>query len=56
MQIIEHRRKAVGLPDLLLYDALVDDGILLFQDGALMAGWSFRGLTWPPRPPARWQR
>ncbi len=43
MQIVEHRKKAVGLPDLLLYDALVDDGVLLLQDGALLAGWSFRG-------------
>lgn len=43
MQIVEHRRKAAGLPDLLLYDAMVDDGVLLLQDGALMAGWSFRG-------------
>ena len=32
-----------GLADLLLYDALIDDGVLLLQDGALLAGWSFRG-------------
>src|SRR3954464_4639518 len=43
MQITEHRRNAVGLADLLLYDSLVDDGVLLLQDGALLAGWSFRG-------------
>jgi type IV secretory pathway VirB4 component len=41
--VIEHRRKATGLADLLLYDALIDNGVLLLQDGALMAGWSFRG-------------
>lgn len=41
--VIEHRRKASGLADLLLYDALIDDGVLLLQDGALLAGWSFRG-------------
>lgn len=43
MQLKEHRSKAHGLPDLLLYDSLVDDGVLLLQDGALLAGWSFRG-------------
>ena len=43
LQITEHRRHAAGLADLLLYDALIDDGILLLQDGALLAGWSFRG-------------
>ena len=41
--VIEHRRKAAGLADLLLYDALIDDGVLLLQDGALLAGWLFRG-------------
>src|ERR1700751_3347593 len=43
MQLREHRRGAVGLADLLLYDALIDDGVLLLQDGALLAGWTFRG-------------
>ncbi len=43
MQVTEHRRKARGLADLLLYDSLVEDGILLGQDGSLMAAWSFRG-------------
>src|SRR5215218_4562557 len=43
MQLVEHRIHAQGLADLLLYDALVDDGILLLQDGALLAAWSFRG-------------
>ena len=41
--VIEHRRKAAGLADLLLYDSIIDDGVLLLQDGALLAGWSFRG-------------
>ena len=40
--LVEHRRKATGLADLLLYDALIDDGVLLLQDGALLAAWSFR--------------
>lgn len=43
MQVTEHRTKAHGLPDLLLYDALIDDGVLLQQDGSLLAAWSFRG-------------
>ena len=43
MQITEHRRHAVGLADLLLYDAMIENGVLLLQDGALLAGWTFRG-------------
>jgi type IV secretion system protein VirB4 len=43
MRLTEHRSRAKGLADLLLYDSLVDDGVLLLQDGALLAAWSFRG-------------
>src|SRR4051794_19266643 len=43
MQLREHRSKAQSLSDLLLYDSLVEDGILLQQDGSLLAAWSFRG-------------
>ena len=43
MQFTEHRSRAQGLADLLLYDSLIDDGVMLLQDGALMAAWSFRG-------------
>jgi type IV secretion system protein TrbE len=43
MRLTEHRRTAQGLADLLLYAALIDDGVLLLQDGALLAAWSFRG-------------
>lgn len=43
MQINEHRSRARGLADLLLPFALVEDGILLQQDGSLLAGWSYRG-------------
>ncbi|MBV9268777.1 MAG: conjugal transfer protein TrbE, partial [Acidobacteriaceae bacterium] len=43
MRINEHRTRPQSLADLLLYDALIDDGILLQQDGSLMAAWSFRG-------------
>ena len=39
----EHRDKPRGLADLLLAYTLVDDGILLQQDGSLLAGWSYRG-------------
>lgn len=39
----EHRREPRGLADMLLPYALIDDGILLQQDGSLLAGWSFRG-------------
>lgn len=39
----EHRVKPRGLADLLLPYALIDDGVLLQQDGSLLAGWSYRG-------------
>src|SRR6202050_2567183 len=39
----EHRTNPRGLADLLLPYALIDDGILLQQDGSLLAGWSYRG-------------
>jgi type IV secretion system protein VirB4 len=32
-----------GLPDLLNFAGLVDDGVVLGKDGALMAGWLYRG-------------
>ena len=43
MQLDEHRRRAFGLPDLLLYASLVSDGVMLLQNGGLMATWAFRG-------------
>src|SRR5436309_3936646 len=43
MQFVEHRIQPRGLADLLLYDAMIEDGILLQQDGSLLAAWSFRG-------------
>src|SRR5882724_2748264 len=43
MTLVERRRHAIGLADLLLYDSLIDDGILLLEDGGLLAGWKFRG-------------
>lgn len=43
MQVTEHRTRARGLADLLLPFALIEDGVLLQQDGSLLAAWSFRG-------------
>ncbi len=43
MQRNENRIQPRGLADLLLPYALVEDGILLQQDGSLLAGWSYRG-------------
>ncbi len=43
MHLTEHRSHPKGLADLLLYDSLVDEGVMLLQDGALLAAWSFRG-------------
>src|SRR5689334_22324146 len=43
MQLTEHRTMARGLADLLLPFAMIEDGVLLQQDGSLLAGWSYRG-------------
>src|SRR3954447_538159 len=43
MQRNEHRKNPRGIADLLLPYALIDDGVLLQQDGSLMTAWSFRG-------------
>lgn len=44
MQLIkEFRDRTKGLPDLLNYAAVVDDGIVLNKDGSLMAGFFYRG-------------
>ena len=39
----EYRARAFGLPDLLNFAALVDEGVLLNKDGALLAGWWYAG-------------
>lgn len=39
----EFRSAAKGLPDLLNYAAVVDDGVVLNKDGSLTAAWSYRG-------------
>jgi len=39
----EFRSTAKGLPDLLNYAAVIDDGVVLNKDGSLMAAWEYRG-------------
>lgn len=39
----EFRDRAAGLPDLMPWAALVDDGIVLTKAGALLAGWHYQG-------------
>lgn len=43
LRLREFRDRAKGLPDLLNYAALVDDGVVLNKDGSLMAAWEYRG-------------
>lgn len=43
MFLKEFREKAHGLPDLLPFGALVDDGIVLTKSGGLLAAFEFRG-------------
>ncbi len=38
----DYRHKPKGLPDLLPYAAMVNNGVLLCKDGSLMTGWKFR--------------
>lgn len=38
----DYRDQAKGLPDLLPYAAMVENGIILCKDGSLLAGWEFR--------------
>src|SRR5271167_4169956 len=52
MQRNEHRAYPRGLADLLLPHALIDDGILLQQDGSLLTGWSYRGPDMMSAAPA----
>lgn len=43
LSLRQFRSRAKGLPDLLNYAALVDDGIVLQKDGSLLAGWFYEG-------------
>src|ERR1700756_754468 len=53
MQRNENRKHPRGLADRLLAYALIDDGILLQQDGSLLAGWSYRGPDMMSAAPAQ---
>lgn len=43
LALSEFRNKAQGLPDLLMYAAMVKPGVHLGKDGRLCAGWFYRG-------------
>lgn len=43
MLLKEFRSRAKGLPDLLPWAALIDDGVVLTKSGGLLAGFEFRG-------------
>lgn len=43
LKLSNFRSKAAGLPDLLNYAALIDEGIILNKDGSLLAGFFLRG-------------
>ena len=43
MRLKSHRSKQPGFADLLNYAAVVDDGVIVCKDGALMAAWSYQG-------------
>jgi hypothetical protein len=43
MLLKEFRRQAKGLPDLLPWAALIDNGVVLTKSGGLLAGFEFRG-------------
>ncbi|ACS79768.1 conjugal transfer protein TrbE [Maridesulfovibrio salexigens] len=42
LKLKDYRHKQKSLPDLLSYAAMVDNGIVLCKNGALLAGWIFR--------------
>ena len=48
----EFRSSAKGLPDLLNYAAVVDDGVVLNKDGSLTAAWAYRGEDLDSASPA----
>ena len=48
----EYRREPRGLADLLLPYAMIRDGVLLQNDGSLVAAWSYRGPDMMSASPA----
>lgn len=43
LKLRQHQSKEAGAADLLNYAAVVDDGVIVCKDGALMAAWRYRG-------------
>ena len=43
-RLAPQRQAIKGMPDLLNYGALVDDGVIANKDGSLLAGYTFRGV------------
>ncbi len=43
MFLSDFKTQAEGVPDLLMYASVIDDGVILLQDGAMMATWKYRG-------------
>ncbi len=43
MFLADYKTRWEGLPDLLMYASVIDEGVMLLQDGALMATWKYRG-------------
>lgn len=39
----KHRGQEAGLADLLIYAAMVDDGVIVGKDGSFMAAWAYQG-------------
>lgn len=39
----KHRKTDAGLADLLIYAAMVDDGVIVGKNGSFMAAWTYRG-------------
>ncbi|MFO0699591.1 MAG: hypothetical protein U0236_10195, partial [Nitrospira sp.] len=39
----KHRSQDAGLSDLLIYAAMIADGVILGKNGSLMAAWIYRG-------------
>ena len=43
LRLDKHRSKAMGFADLLVYAAVVEDGVIVGKNGSLMAAWVFCG-------------
>ena len=43
LRLDQHRSKEMGFADLLVYAAMVEDGVIVGKNGALMAAWVFCG-------------